>query len=328
MIIKKYLVVVSILTSLSCIILFNQCQLDASNNVTSVVETSSQKIQSANKKEAEEASKVTTAEPQQSIVPKKYTFEWLPKGYKAKNMLVNRIAVPKGYKRVGVKKTSFAEWLRHLPLKAGQPSVYLYNGAKKGNQKAQSAVFDIDVGNNDLQQCADAVMRLRAEYLYCTSQKDGIRFNFTSGDACKYSEWKKGYRPVIRGNKVSWNKRAKPSSSYKTFKEYLRKVFQFAGTYSLSRELKKVATVSEIQSGDVFIQGGFPGHAVLVVDVAEHPKTGKRLFLLAQSYMPAQDIHLLKNPNNKQFSPWYSIDFGSELYTPEWTFKKNDLKRF
>jgi hypothetical protein len=44
--------------------------------------------------------------------------------------------------------------------------------------------------------------------------------------------------------------------------------------------------------------------------------------------MPAQEIQILKNPNNNKISPWYLSDFGEILKTPEWTFKKGDLKRF
>lgn len=35
----------------------------------------------------------------------------------------------------------------------------MYNVAEKQNQQAQFAVLDISVGNKNLQQCADAVMR-------------------------------------------------------------------------------------------------------------------------------------------------------------------------
>jgi len=311
-----------IATLFAILFTFSQCQLDASTTTSSKSPT----VEKEKKEKTDIAHSAITNSPQQPIFKK--TFEWLPKGYEAKNMLANRIAVPKGYQRAVAKSGSFAEWLRHLPLQKGKPDVHLYNGTKKSNQQAQEAVFDIDVGTQDLQQCADAVMRLRAEYLYSTSQKERIQFNFTSGDRCKYTKWKQGYRPVIRGNKVSWRKSAKASNSYSTFRKYLTKVFQFAGTYSLSQELKKVASISGIRAGDVFIQGGFPGHAIIVLDVVEKPTTGDKLFLLAQSYMPAQEIHLLRNANSSKLNPWYSIDFGETLYTPEWNFKKGDLKRF
>jgi hypothetical protein len=50
------------------------------------------------------------------------------------------------------------------------------------------------------------------------------------------------------------------------------------------------------------------------------------VFLLAQGYMPAQSVHVLKNPASA--SPWYALDFGAELRTPEWTFRRTDLRRF
>jgi hypothetical protein len=105
-------------------------------------------------------------------------------------------------------------------------------------------------------------------------------------------------------------------------------VFSYANTGSLKNELKKVNNVSDITAGDVFIHKGRPyGHAVTVVDVAQD-KNGNKIFMIAQSYMPAQEIHVLKNPENNSISPWYSVDFGEELQTPEWTFTKGDLFRF
>jgi hypothetical protein len=85
-----------------------------------------------------------------------------------------------------------------------------------------------------------------------------------------------------------------------------------------------------LQPGDVFIKGGSPGHAVIVVDVAIYPQTGKKVFLLTQSYMPAQQIQILVNPANRGLSPWYELSDNDEgkLYTPEWVFEKKDLKRF
>ena len=106
----------------------------------------------------------------------------------------------------------------------------------------------------------------------------------------------------------------------------MRAIFNYAGTYSLEKELQQIP-INDVQIGDVFIQGGFPGHAVVVVDMAEN-ETGEKRFMLAQSYMPAQDIHILKNPTNRKLSPWYSTNFEGNLYTPEWTFEASDLRRF
>ncbi len=260
-------------------------------------------------------------------VAKKYTFPWIA-NYDAKDMLTNRILPPAPYQRKKAPANSFSEWLRHLPLKTGKPEVMLYNGQRKGNQSAHYAVVNMDVGKRDLQQCADAVMRLRAEYLYGTKQANKIHFNFTSGDNIPYSKWKDGYRISLNKNKVKWNKTKGLDASYATFKKYLIQIFNYAGTFSLSKELKPVGNIKDLAAGDVFIQGGFPGHAVIVVDVAQHPQTGEKLFLLAQSYMPAQETHILKNPNNSDLSPWYSTNFEGDLHTPEWTFGKGDLKRF
>jgi hypothetical protein len=244
------------------------------------------------------------------------------------DFLIDRIATPERYDRLEVEPGSFEEWLRNLPLKCGNPQVYLYDGRPKSNQQAQYAVVEIDVGGRDLQQCADAVMRLRAEYLYSIGDYDRIHFNFTSGDEAAFRRWINGYRPEIDGNNVRWIKRRAIDSSYATFRNYLTSVFIYAGSYSLNRELNIVDNVSHIMAGDVFIEGGFPGHAVMVLDIAVNTESGEKIFLLAQSYMPAQDIHILKNPVDSALNPWYSTDFGEILITPEWRFLKSDLKRF
>ncbi len=57
-------------------------------------------------------------------------------------------------------------------------------------------------------------------------------------------------------------------------------------------------------------------------------ETGKKVFLLAQSFMPAQDIHLLINRREPNISPWYNLEFGDFLDTPEWRFDNHDLMRF
>jgi hypothetical protein len=102
-------------------------------------------------------------------------------------------------------------------------------------------------------------------------------------------------------------------------------IFTYAGTLSLSKELQKVP-LKEMKIGDVLIQGGSPGHAVIVMDMAEDSK-GNKVFMLAQSYMPVQDIQILVNPYTN--SPWYELDERKEVIrTPEWNFTTNDLKGF
>ncbi len=253
-------------------------------------------------------------------------YSWL-KTYDAHSMLLNQIATPANFKRTAVEKGSFGDWLRHLPLKRAGVNVFLHNGSLKSNQNAHHRVLEIDTGQRNLQQCADAIMRLRSEYFYSKENYDAIHFNFTSGDKVSFDDWRQGKRPIVRGNKVTFSsKTPKTDNSYSNFKNYLQQIFQYAGTSSLSKEMKKIP-LQEIEIGDVFIQGGFPGHAVLVMDMAKNAEDEK-IVLLAQSYMPAQDIHILKNYNDTDHSPWYSIKEMEIIDTPEWEFSKNDLKRF
>jgi hypothetical protein len=242
--------------------------------------------------------------------------------------IASRVLPPPGYEFLRAEAGSFEKWLTQLPLKPGRPPVLLHDGREKAKQDAHHVVMDIDVGDRDLQQCADAIIRLRAEYLWSAGRRADIHFNFTSGDRADYERWREGYRPLVVGDNVSWVRSARRSESYQTFRDYLTTVFRYAGTQSLSEELSAVPDVAQMKIGDVFIRGGFPGHAVIVVNMAERADTGERVFLLAQSYMPAQDIHILRNPTDSELSPWYPLAFGDRLRTPEYTFRRDELKRF
>lgn len=241
--------------------------------------------------------------------------------------LQSRIRPPEGFQRTKSTESSFADYLRKLPLKPDGSEVMYYNGRLKPNLNIYEAVVALGIGTKDLHQCADAVMRLRAEYLWNQKQYDKIHFNFTNGFRVDYAEWMKGKRIAVKGNSTSWKQSVNPSNTYNDFWNYMETIFSYAGTLSLSKELKPVS-IADLTIGDVFIQGGSPGHAVMVVDVAVNTQTNKKIFLLAQSYMPAQEIQILKNPSEEKISPWYSAEFGAELITPEWTFTESDLKRF
>jgi hypothetical protein len=265
------------------------------------------------------------AEPSAGARP--YKYPWLEQ-YDASQSVAARIPPPQGFHRVDVIPGTFAGWLRHLPLKASGSPVRLHDGKLKANQSVHHAVVDIDVGTEDLQQCADAVMRLRAEYLYSLGKYNAIHFDFTSGDRAAFRDWVEGLRPRVSGDIVEWHREAEPDSGHTSFRRYLDSVFMYAGSYSLARETEGVDAPGRMEIGDVFVDGGFPGHAVMVVDMAVDGESGERVFLLAQSYMPAQDIHILRNLEEPKISPWYRLDFGNVLATPEWVFRRTHLARW
>jgi hypothetical protein len=216
---------------------------------------------------------------------------------------IGAIPLRAGYHRVSEDAGSFGAWLRGLPLKKSL-TVYLYNGKPKQNQDAQFAVLDIPVGHEDLQQCADAVMRLRAEYLYSRGQYGSINFYSEQGIRLSFGDWADKRRAA--------------------FDKYLREVFMYCSTRTLAKQLVR-ASFDEVEPGDVLIRSGSPGHAMLVVDVAED-RQGHRIFLLAQSYMPAQDVHVVRNPDDT-LSPWYRADSSAQVVeTPEYEFKTNELR--
>lgn len=244
------------------------------------------------------------------------SYPWQPQ---AEATIASRVAPPPGFQRVALSPGSFGEWLRFLPLLPGRGTVRLHDGRPKPNQRAHAAIVDIDCGARDLQQCADAVIRLRAEYLFGRGRDEEIRFDFTSGDPAPWTRYAAGERVRVRGNRVEWQRRAAPDRSHQSFRRYLDLVFTYAGTASLARQLPRADTITP---GAVFVKGGFPGHAVLVVDCARGPR-GKLVFLLVQSYMPAQQIHLLQLDG----SPWHRLD-GDRLRTAEWDFRRGHLRRF
>jgi Domain of unknown function (4846) len=241
---------------------------------------------------------------------------------------VGAIPVPSGYRRIQSATDDFASWLRKIPLKKGQ-TVYLYDGSPKRNQDAQFAVLDVSVGHQDLQQCADAVMRLRAEFLY--SLKDYLHIDFYTGEGIRlnFKEWANGGRVRLKGDQLI--RYTLPGDNHfcdsrACFDNYLATVFSYCGTRSLAKQLIPAPSFNRIHGGEVLIRGGSPGHAMLVMDVAEDVH-GRRIYLLAQSYMPAQDIHIVNNPSETGLSPWYRADSAADIIeTPEYTFKINELR--
>lgn len=240
--------------------------------------------------------------------------------------MVEAIPVPAGYHRMPQPKRSFGDWLRHLALKKDR-EVRLYDGRLKRNQDAQFAVLDISVGNKDLQQCADAVMRLRAEYFFAQQDYGHMEFKASDGTAFRYLEWAAGKRYRLKGPQLAaYSVSGQDPGQRACFDAWLELVFSYCGTLSLERQLSPAGGLAQMQPGDVLIHGGSPGHAMIVLDMAEDA-AGHRVYMLAQSYMPAQDIHIVRDPVDEGLSPWYRIDPGqSPVPTPEWEFGQGQLR--
>ena len=184
----------------------------------------------------------------------------------------------------------------------------------------------MDIGEKDLQQCADSIMRMYGEYYFASQEYDKIKFHLTNNYLMEYTKWREGCRLKVNGNQTSMVKTASYDDSYEAFRKYLETVFIYGGTLSLSGESNETR-VEEIQIGDMFIEAGSPGHCVLIVDMAGN-EDGEKALLLAQGYMPAQEFHILKNPLHEE-DPWYyTSEIKFPLETPQWTFKKGSLKRW
>jgi hypothetical protein len=270
---------------------------------------------------------------------------------------VGAIPVPEGYVRVPAAEHSFAAWLRTVPLKKDK-TVYLYNGEPKRNQEAQFAVLDISVNDpsirpgqsegaaapKDLQQCADAIMRLRAEYLY--EQKDFVHIEFRSsqGTRFNFSEWLNGKRYRLSAGKLvdcagrrgpradagaaganAGNVDANAAKMRKSFGEFMEIVFTYCGSLSLERQMIAGGGPEKMEIGDVLIHGGSPGHVMLIIDMAVDSRSGRKVYLLAQGYMPAQDIHIVRDLYDGQLNPWYPDD-GRTVDTPEYTFYAGEMR--
>ncbi len=235
-----------------------------------------------------------------------------------------RISCPKNFERITADSSSFTLFLRRLPLKPYGTDVEFFNGEAK-KKFVHVGVIDMPIGNSDLQQCADSGIRLYAEYLYFSDKHTSIHFNFTNGEKCSWVKYAEGWRINIKGNQTEWYKATSRDYSYGNFRDYLDLVFMYAGSYSLSKEMKYVE-IKDIQPGDFFVHPGFPGHVEIVMDVCADT-SGEILFLLAQGFTPAQEIEVLKNESEPQINPWYSAN-TERVKTPQAEFSATELMRF
>ena len=247
---------------------------------------------------------------------------------KDKNTIRERFSAPENYEWVSTSENSYGHFLENFPLKKYGSPIVKFNGEMGATQNLHEAVFDIDVGEKDLQQCADAIIRLRAEYLFKENKFDKIAFHFTSGDLFSWNDYKKGIRPIVSGNSVQFKKMDSENDSRQSFRNYLDKIFTYAGTISVFKETKTIEKTSGLQTGDFVITPGSPGHVVFIAGVCKNKK-GEKLYLLGEGFTPAQSISVMKNPHNAAISPWYKLSVeDSEIKTSRYIFSPVVFKRY
>ena len=243
------------------------------------------------------------------------------------NTVSSRVKVPKGFTRVVYPKGSFQEFIQNYPLKKYGSKVINYDGSEYFYQSGHFGVLEVSVPSNGLQQCADALIRLRSEYLWKKGQQSKIGYEFTSGHYCSWKKYSEGYRPKVKGSKVSFHKTAAKDTSKKNFYKYLNLIYMYSGTLSLYNELPKVNSSKELQVGDMLVYPGTPGHIIMIVDEVKN-ESGEKRFILAQGNTPAQSVHMLKNPNGGDRSPWYELELNTYVEVPGYYFNDAKFIRF
>ena len=230
--------------------------------------------------------------------------------------LDERFAPPPGFAREELSPGTFGAWLRGLPLMPPGTPVKSYRGqvVLPPEHDNLAAVVALDVGTADLQQCADSVIRLHAEWLWAGGRRDQS-YRAASGTPMPFARWAAGERMVQEGAGFHWMPTTRPDASHAAFRKWLDNVFGWANTGSLARDAVPVP-LSDLGPGDFVVQPGAPGHAVLVLDLARAPD-GRRALLLGQGFMPAQSFQVLR-PGRRD-GAWFVVHPGdTALDTPFW----------
>ncbi|SEK76762.1 DUF4846 domain-containing protein [Ruminococcus albus] len=239
--------------------------------------------------------------------------------------LQTRILPPEGYNRVDAEEGSFAAYLRDYPLYPDGTALPVFDGRTKESPYT-AAVFDISVGDEGYQQCADSIIRLYSDYCYENGNFDDISFQLSNGDVCSYNRWRKGRRILALGDFSCEIPAALPDDSEQQYRNYLKLVMRYAGTLSLLDE-SKVISVDELRTGDIICN---KTHVVMVLDTAVNDK-GEKCYLLGQSFIPAVCFHVVNNVDGKDGSPWFTeAELRQETFSVG-GFKfssKNDIRRW
>ena len=280
------------------------------------------------------AAPTATATAAQPVQASFAAYPWLAGGAEGMpapvDTLEQRIPAPEGFSRVPLAPGGFGAFLRGLPLAAKGTPVVSNRGAevRATGHPNIAAVVAIDVGKGDLQQCADAVIRLHAEWRWGRGHRDQA-YRSASGATLAFGRYAAGERVRVEGNRISLVPSARPAeATHALFRSWLDEVFGWTNTGALARDGERVG-IEDLRPGDFFVLTGVPyGHTVLVLDMARDA-SGRRALLLGQSFVPAQSVQVLRPGRPGPGSAWFSLDEEARvLRTPFWEpFPFDSLRR-
>lgn len=237
--------------------------------------------------------------------------------------LETRIIPPDDYTRITAENGSFGEYLRKYPLLPHNTKLPVYDGTTLNSNCA--AIFDISLGDEGFQQCADSVIRLYSDYFYDKMEYEKISFQFSNGDICDYNRWRNGKRMFVLGDFSCEIPAALPDDSEQQYRNYLKEVMNYAGTISLQNE-SEVISPDELRTGDIICNDS---HVVLIVDTAVNEK-GEKCYLIGQSFIPAVCFHIIPNKNGESLTPWFKQEqLETESFSiGTYSFNKKDIRRW
>ncbi len=235
-----------------------------------------------------------------------------------------RILPPDGYARVQANDDSLLHYMRNMELLPNGNPIVTYAGDELHSHCA--AVYAMDIGAHDLQQCADSVIRVYSEYFWSQEKYDEIEFHLTNGELMRYTDWRSGNRLVAAGSFTQQLRMRGKNDSYECFRAYLECVMNYAGTKSLYGETETIP-LSDLSAGDLLLIPGSPGHVILTVDMAEN-ENGEKCYLFAQGYMPAQSFHIVSNHAHDE-DPWfYASELEETFVVGSYSFTQDSIRRW
>ncbi len=202
--------------------------------------------------------------------------------------LIDLLPVQGGWERILPESGSFGEYLQQLPFEITD-STYFWNGATEIHHSVAAVYKFQDFTEN--QQCADVIMRFYSDYKKSKGQE--IRWH------------------DVQGNLKKWDG--------KNYSGYMRDIYNYSNTYSLSRFDSYSVAIEEMRPGDILVIPGFPGHIVLIVDVLK--KDGRLKLAVVEGFTPAVQPFLYR-PGAELHQTW-----NSGISVSGYSFSDENLRR-